>query len=268
MSKHDYPPLRMIIEGGKLVPATPFDSERIDSYRRGTVVNVRFTEDKDRVLVRKWWAVLGLAIKQCETPWKTKDEASEAIKLALGIVNLSKTVSGQWMQYPKSLTELDDPEMTEALDQMMELLHRITGVDPDTLRKEAGNVGEQAKEIQDTPDGEAAGSPSDAAPADANSSSPASASAQPDTELLIKAFRQLWAARGPDDSVVDNQARAMKGDFADANEATTRKAKTIKENIKFAGKGVNSLGQPYSEGDCIKYLAGVIGVEPADLLSP
>ena len=137
MTKGDFPALRMLVEGGRLVPAGQFDQERLNSYRRGTVVYVRFTEEKDRVLVKKWWAVLGLVVKQCQTPWKTKEEASEAIKLALGIVNLSKTVGGQFMQYPKSLKDLDDPELQEALDQMTELLSRITGVDVSTLRKEA-----------------------------------------------------------------------------------------------------------------------------------
>lgn len=140
ITKSDYPALRMRIERGHLVPAGPFDAERINSYRSGAVVMCWFTEEKDRVLVRKWWAILGLVVKQCDTPWKTKEEASEAIKLALGIVNLSKTVGGQFMQYAKSLTELEDPEMTEALENMTELLSRMTGVDVATLKKETAHI--------------------------------------------------------------------------------------------------------------------------------
>lgn len=140
MTKSDFPALRMTIDGGRLVPAGPFDAERLNSYRRGTVVYVRFTEEKDRVLIRKWFAVLGLVLKQCQTPWKNKDEAHEAIKLALGIVNLSKTVGGQFMQYPKSLADLEDPELQEALEQMTELLSRMTGVDVATLKKETAHI--------------------------------------------------------------------------------------------------------------------------------
>lgn len=146
MSKGDFPALRMVVDGGKLTPATPFDRERLNSYRRGTVVFCKFTEEKDRVLVRKWWAILGLVVKQCDTPWKTKEEASEAIKLSLGIVNLGKTAGGQFMQWPKSLTELDDPEMQEALDQMIALLSHMTGVDVDTLKKEASHVGHEIEQ--------------------------------------------------------------------------------------------------------------------------
>lgn len=144
MSKSsDFPALRMTIEGGRLVPASAFDQERIDSYKAGSTVRVVFTADKDRPGVRKWWAVLGLALKQCKTPWKNTTEASEAIKLALGIVNLSKTVSGQFMQWPKSLKELDDPELDEAFEQMVALLSKMTGVDVSSLRREAANVGRE-----------------------------------------------------------------------------------------------------------------------------
>ncbi len=149
MSKGDFPALRMVVDNGRLVPATQFDQERINSYRRGAIVMCKLNEEKDRVLVRKWFAIITLVVKQCQTPWKTKEDASEAIKLALGIVNLSKTVGGNFMQYPKSLTELDDPEMTEALEQMIELLSHMTGVDVETLNKEAADVGREIDQ-QDT----------------------------------------------------------------------------------------------------------------------
>lgn len=149
MTKHEFPPFNMVIENGRLVPATPYDQERLLSFTRGTKVKVRFTEEKDRVLVRKWWAILGLVIKQCKTPWKTKEEASEAVKLALGIVNLTKTVKGDFLAYPKSLTELEDPELQDAVEQMTELLSRITGVDVETLKKETAHIQPERDEPQD-----------------------------------------------------------------------------------------------------------------------
>lgn len=161
MSK-DFPALRMTVEGGRLVPATPFDAERINSYRNKSLVLVKLAPPKDRVQIRKWFAILGLVVKQCQTPWDNVDQAHEAIKLALGIVDLSKTVSGQFMAVPKSLTELDDPELDEAVLQMIDLLSRMTGVDVATLRKEAADVGQAiAEEEQANTD--------DAAPASAAS---------------------------------------------------------------------------------------------------
>lgn len=124
--------------------------------------------DGGRVMERKWFAILGLVVKQCNVPWKNKDQASEAVKLALGIVNLSKTVGGDFMAYPKSLVELSDPELDEAVRDMMDLIQKMTGIDPATLKKEAADVGEDEQEPVDDfsvdgGSGEAAPSPSTAA---------------------------------------------------------------------------------------------------------
>lgn len=211
-TKSDFPALRMRVERGRLVPAGQFDQERLDSYRNGATVMVRLTEEKDRVLVRKWFAILGLVLKTCDTPWKTKEEAHEAIKLALGIVNLSKTVSGQFMQYPRSLSELDDPEMTDALEQMTELLSRMTGVDVETLKKETAHVG---ADEANTPSDEAESPPGsadagdtpaeqspDSGPEDATApaqSSGSTTSRDPETETLIHFARDvLPRAADPD----------------------------------------------------------------------
>jgi hypothetical protein len=128
------------------VPATAYDQERLDTYRRGTPVNVVMVRDGGRVMERKWFAILGLVVKQCNVPWKNKDQASEAVKLALGIVNLSKTVGGDFMAYPKSLVELSDPELDDAVRDMMDLIQKMTGIDPATLKKETADVGEDEQE--------------------------------------------------------------------------------------------------------------------------
>lgn len=137
MTKHDAPPFRMKVDRGRLVPATPYDAERLDTYRNGTEVNVRFTRAKQRVGEIVWHASINRAVKQCRTPWKTAEEASEAIKLSLGIVHLAKTVGGAWMHYPKSLTELTEPELDEAVEDLFRVLYGVTGVDPDSWREQA-----------------------------------------------------------------------------------------------------------------------------------
>ena len=136
-SKHDAPPFRMVIDNGRLVPATPFDQERLDSFRNGLKVKVTFVGDADRVGIRKWWAIISKAVKVCKTPWKTADSASDAIKLAIGVTTHLKTVGDQWREIPRSLSELDDAELDEAVEDMQRVLFKLTGVDPATLRKEA-----------------------------------------------------------------------------------------------------------------------------------
>lgn len=262
MTKSDFPALRMTIEGGRLVPAGPFDAERLNSYRRGTVVFVRFTEERDRVLVKKWWAILGLVLKQCKTPWKTRDEAHEAIKLALGIVNLSKTVGGDFMQYPKSLTELEDPELQEALDQMIELLSRMTGVDVATLRKETAHVDEEPSdpetgEIPDTQSTNSGSTPSEPDTADSGTLSAsaasddhapqASSSGAPPTEreTLIK-FAKDMLPMAADTSVSPSALKLVEREWApyikELSPESVEKARAISESVRAIANDPKRLG--------------------------
>jgi hypothetical protein len=138
--KTDQPPLKMTPEGGRLVPATEYDAERLDTFRRGSTLNVFITHEKQRVDEKKWWAAINRAVKECSTPWQKSAQASEAIKLSLGIVNYSKTVGGQFMQYPKSLTELDDADLADAVRGLFDVLYGVTGVDPEEWRKQVAGI--------------------------------------------------------------------------------------------------------------------------------
>jgi hypothetical protein len=134
---------------------------------------LRFTpvEEADRKDIRRWWAILNRAVKDTKTPWRTATQASEAIKLALGIVEYGKTVGGQFMQWPKSLKELDDEELAEAVRDMAALLHRMTGVDPLEWNRESADVGQDEAEQpeQSAPDDTGSGSSGDETPPAQNS---------------------------------------------------------------------------------------------------
>lgn len=173
MTKHDMLPFKMIIERGRLVPAEPYDAERLDTWRNGTRVNVIFARDGGRVMERKWWAILNRAVKECPTPWKTANEASEAIKLAIGVVNLTKTVGGDYLAYPKSLTELEDPELDEAVEQMVNVVHRITGVDPEEWKKQVSHIRDEKSSDTPADDNGSDGSPSPEQTVAAGQSEPA-----------------------------------------------------------------------------------------------
>jgi len=154
MSKSDAPALRLIVERGpRLVPASAFDAERLDTYQVGRVIRLTPVEEADRKDIRRWWAILNRAVKDAKTPWRTPAQASEAIKLALGIVEYGKTVNGKFMQWPKSLKELDDQELATAVRDMAAIVREITGVDPLDWNKESSDVGcdEQEKPETDAP---------------------------------------------------------------------------------------------------------------------
>lgn len=166
-SKSDAPALRLVVERGpKLVPASAFDAERLDTFKPGRVLRFTPIEEADRKDIRRWWAILNRAVKDTKTPWRTATQASEAIKLALGIVEYGKTVGGQFMQWPKSLKELDDEELAEAVRDMAALLHKMTGVDPLEWNRESADVGRDEIEQPETssPDDTGSGSSGEETP--------------------------------------------------------------------------------------------------------
>lgn len=155
--KTDQPPLKMTVEAGRLAPASAYDAERLDTYRRGSTLNVFITHEKQRVDEKKWWAAINRAVKECSTPWKKSAQASEAIKLALGIVDYSKTIGGEYMQYPKSLTELDDSDLADAVRGLFDVLYGVTGVDPEDWKKQVEHIRDEEPSSETSlPDGEAA----------------------------------------------------------------------------------------------------------------
>lgn len=278
--KHEAPPFRMVVEKGRLVPATPFDAERLDSYRNGTAIKVRLVEEKDRVLVRKWWAVLNRAVKECKTPWQTSAEASEAIKLALGIVNLSKTVGGQFMAYPKSLTELTDPELQDAVDQMLAILFRITGVDPDDWRKQIAHVGEDESGSSPSPTDEPEDSvsvhpspdslsdpeetPVEAGAEGQEQSEPAPASEEfsdDDWKWIRQAARRLWISTGKgEQELVEATSKALVIEMPETiGKAARDKATSIKKLCKQVCYGEMEIG------DARKLVATHIGASEDEL---
>ena len=168
-SKSDAPALRLVVERGpKLAPASAFDAERLDTFKLGRVLRLAPVEEADRKDIRRWWAILNRAVKDTKTPWRTATQASEAIKLALGIVEYGKTVGGSFMQWPRSLKELDDDELAEAVRDMAALLHKMTGVDPLEWSKEAADVGRDETE-----------QPEDQAPPPASGSGSSEAGTEP-----------------------------------------------------------------------------------------
>lgn len=135
--KHELPPFHMTVGTGKLTPADPYTAERLDSYRNGTVMLFQPVVDSQSWKRKKYWAILNRVVTDCRTPWKNSAEASQALKLALGIVDQGLTISGAVVRYPKSLNDLQEPDFETFFEGAMLLLYRVTGVDPETLFKES-----------------------------------------------------------------------------------------------------------------------------------
>jgi hypothetical protein len=262
-ARSDAPSFKMTIENGRLLPATAFDQERLLSWRNGTLVDVSLGA-VDRRRIRQWWAVLGLCVKQCRTPWATAEQASEAVKLALGIVQLGKTVSGKWMQWPRSLTELDDLDLEDAVRRMIDLMSQVTGVDVATLRKEAGQNSPEEAVPTLAQSGEAGnGQEPSSPPAIANQGADGIPTPLPSAPLdegqwLKDLARVLIASIGPKAEVIENSAKGMAP--PGLSKAT---ADTAKQIAKLAARACNDYGgkDRLDRDLAIRSIANISGLE-------
>ncbi|TAZ20688.1 hypothetical protein ELH77_18965 [Rhizobium ruizarguesonis] len=150
--KSEFPPLRMVVGPGKLTPADPFTQERLDSFRNGTVMTLKPAADQTWKR-RKYFAILALVVKNCDTKFRNVDQANNELKRLLGIVEEGRTVSGTQVIYPRSLNDLEEPEFEDFYEGAMLLLQRMTGVDPETLSKEAADPGKDQEPSTPTSSG-------------------------------------------------------------------------------------------------------------------
>lgn len=158
MSRSGQVPIRMRVEGMRLVPASAFDQEALSSYQNGAVIQVSFWQGRNPDLLRKFWAILSKVVETCNTPWEDKEEAADALKLALGITDVGSTVNGQMFVRPGSIAfnALDEARFRKFFEDSMMILCRITGVDVEELGREAADTGPdhdpQTGEILDNTD--------------------------------------------------------------------------------------------------------------------
>lgn len=144
MGKHDMPSLEFAIERGRLVPAGPYEAEVLDTYRPGSTLTVTLHQKRSLPLLKKYWAVMRDVVDNCKTPWNSPDEASDALKLALGVTDIGKTVKGQWFIRPGSIafTSMDEAAFRDYFEKAMAILAEVSGIDPDELRDRYSHLAE------------------------------------------------------------------------------------------------------------------------------
>jgi hypothetical protein len=136
----ELPPLRMMRKGMSLVAADAFSEEMLDGIRFGAPVDVHWTYELMNPKRKKFWAVLNNVLKNCDTPWTNSVAASDALKTHLGVVRESNTVTGAPIHYPASLNDISDEDFENFYHRAMDVLHKITGIDPESLRRNSPKV--------------------------------------------------------------------------------------------------------------------------------
>lgn len=145
----ELPPLRMARKGMSLVACDAFSEEMLDGIRFGAPIDVHWTYELMNPKRKKFWAILNNVLKNCNTPWTNTRAAANALKTHLGFVDEGLSVTSDSIRYPVSLNDLSDEDFERFYQQAMDVLHRMTGIDPESLRRNSPKVqGEPTPENQ------------------------------------------------------------------------------------------------------------------------
>lgn len=148
-SANDAPPIAMRFENGRLVPLSAFDDERLASYSKRPVLFFH-VEAAPHPARRKLEAIIAKVIKMGNTPFTTRDAMLDVIKLELMCVTVTKR-AGKTHVEPASLSSLDDEDFLEFYDGAMAKIQLWTGVDPETLGREANDTGSYQYQTSSAP---------------------------------------------------------------------------------------------------------------------
>jgi hypothetical protein len=140
----EFPPLYMVIEKGRLVPAFQPDYERLSAYKDGTRIICHIEPDGTRKGIRNWYRIIGTVCKKDLLHGLTQTQADEAIRGALDMFNPVRMANGKWVEQRMSLNDMDDAELDDKIELMKGILLAWTGIDPDTFNREiGGSVGDE-----------------------------------------------------------------------------------------------------------------------------
>lgn len=141
MAKGDSPALKMRVEGGRMVPMTQWDQERLLSYRNGAEVNVVITQEAASWRRRKYWAILHKVVETAPVKARTAQDLHDAIRREIGFVDAYHSNGTNLRITLKSTSKLDEPAFAAFFEEAMETLSEWTGLDAETLGKESADVG-------------------------------------------------------------------------------------------------------------------------------
>ncbi len=285
MGKHESPALRMRVEKGRLVPAAAWDQERLASYQNGSLVNVHVTQQKNRKLERKYWAILHDVVERCPVKQRTAEDLHKALRLRLGVVDAFFTMDGKLKVDLKSTSGMEEPEYRAYFDDAMAELEKATGVDPLTLYNESADVGEDEPSSPAVPPVDDAGSgdlsppvPAAEPSASSHAADPAGGTSgdepeQPSADLRLSdedrawlkvTTRMLWAATAVGEQ--DLLAATFKGARENHTPPGISKAARDRGNSIYLKCKLVCFGEK-DAGETLEAIALVACVEPREIVS-
>lgn len=130
-------PLHAIKRQGRLEPAAAIDAETFDRIANGSEVEITIKQRRSNPRLRFYWSVLGAAV-DATGHWETKEDLSDALKMACGVTELRHSLSGDYYLVPDSVafSRMAEIEFAAFVDRALAKLADRIGADPVSLLDE------------------------------------------------------------------------------------------------------------------------------------
>jgi hypothetical protein len=126
----------MVVEGGRLVPFSPYDAELLDRYRKGARLKVEAWEDRSLPFQKRYWALLK-AVVDATGRWANSEALHEALLHYLDMVEEIPGIDGKMVRVRRS-TSFDAMDQTtfqeyERVAEMIICTEILPGMSADDL---------------------------------------------------------------------------------------------------------------------------------------
>lgn len=130
-------PVFMAKRRGRLEPVAPMDAETLDRIAEGAEVEVTIKQKRSSEHLRFYWAVLG-AVVDATGRWDSKEDLSDALKMACGAAELRHPLNGPPYLVPDSVafTRMSQGDFTAFVENAFGALAERIGCDPVSLLPE------------------------------------------------------------------------------------------------------------------------------------
>lgn len=124
-------PLFAVKRPGALVPASAIDAEVFDRIANGSEIEITVKQRRSSKRLRFYWCVLG-AVVDATGRWNSKEDLSDALKMACGITELRHPLKGAPYLMPDSVafSRMSESDFSAFVDRAFAMLAERIGCDP------------------------------------------------------------------------------------------------------------------------------------------
>lgn len=127
-------PLFVVKRPGQFVPASAIDAELFDKIANGSEVEITVKQKRSNSRLRLYWSVLG-AVVDATGRWHSKEDLSDALKMACGVSEIRHPLNGAPYLVPDSVafSRMTETDFTAFMDRAFAMLAERIECDPLSL---------------------------------------------------------------------------------------------------------------------------------------